>query len=172
VLLDVLGEYKGTLLVVSHDRDFLDRLVNKSWLFEGDGVITELVGGYQECKAWLSRKAPPLRGGGYRNAIPGGANAAGDIPPRSLTLAAPPQGGGKKLSYKLERELALLPEQIANLQAEIEQLTTQLAQADFYQRDPKGFADTTKRVGEAQAALTHAEERWLELEMMKSTAAS
>lgn len=158
VLLDVLGEYNGTLIVVSHDRDFLDRLVNRCWLFEGEGEITEIIGGYKECKAWLDAKPKKVVA----------AKVVAEKPVGERKSNAKPG----KLSFKLERELALLPEKIEALKREIAALEDELADTSLYKRNAVRFDEASRRLPAAQKELADAEERWLELEMMKEELAS
>jgi ATP-binding cassette subfamily F protein uup len=144
-LIDVLDEYEGTLLLVSHDRDFLDRLVNGVLVLEGDGTVEEYAGGYSD---WLARREPRDEPKERKRAAP---------------AAAAPQERAR-LSYKEQRELDGLPEAIERLSAEIEAARARLADPDLYARDAAGFTATTARLTAAEAEREAAEERWLELE--------
>ncbi len=150
LLEDLLADYEGTLLLVSHDRDFLDRLVTSTIAVEGDGVIDEYVGGYGDYLR--QRKAVSPRAAPRKIAV---------APPQP-----PPTAGARpvRLSYKEQRELEALPQQITAL----EQEKTRLEQA---MADPLRHAGgdriklqaSATRLGEVNAALAVAEERWLAL---------
>jgi len=147
LLEDVLGDYGGTLILVSHDRDFLDRLVTSVIAVEGGGDVAEYVGGYSDYVR--QRPARP---------------AAAPVPAGRTKEAAPrPKTAPRKLGYKQQRELEELPSRIEALTAEVAALEAALADAALYTRDPDRFAAKTDRLAAAQADLTAAEERWLEL---------
>jgi ATP-binding cassette subfamily F protein uup len=147
LLEEVLADYPGTLLLVSHDRDFLDRLVTSVIALEGDGRAAEYPGGYSDYLR--QRPAPP-------------EPQPKKAPPRPEPA---PRGQRKeRLSFKEQRELEELPGRLDALSAEIAALERRLAEPDFYGRDPKGFAAATARLGAATADRSAAEERWLELE--------
>jgi len=154
MLEDMLGEYAGTLLVVSHDRDFLDRIVTSTIAVEGDGDAVEYPGGYADYliqRRDSARRAPEPR----------------DKLRKNDSSAAEPTRNGKrqtKLSYKDQRELEQLPDRIAALEKEIITLEKILADPGLYQRDAKRFAAATDRLADAKTELDHAETRWLELE--------
>ncbi|HRJ60842.1 MAG TPA: ATP-binding cassette domain-containing protein, partial [Azospirillaceae bacterium] len=152
LLQEVLSDYDGTLLLVSHDRDFLDRLATSTIVLEGDGKATEYAGGYSD---YLSQRPPPAE-----------APAAAKSAAKPAAAAAQPKKAAK-LSYKDQRELDDLPAKIAKLEAEIAKLEAAMADAGFYARDPAGFAKTSARLEAAQGELACAEERWLELEALK-----
>ncbi|HEX3499118.1 MAG TPA: ATP-binding cassette domain-containing protein [Stellaceae bacterium] len=152
LLEELLADYDGTLLLVSHDRDFLDRLVTGVIVVEGNGVIDEYVGGYSD---YLRQRRPPpgVRPGAAKPAIKAaakpGARAAGSSPER--------------MSFKERRELDSLPGTIAALEAEKATLEASLADPAFYPRDRAGFEAASQRHREVIAALEGAEERWLSL---------
>jgi ABC transport system ATP-binding/permease protein len=144
LLEDVLADYDGTLLLVSHDRDFLDRLVTSVIAVEGDGNVAEYVGGYTD---YLRQRPAPLT-----------------KPPAksSAKPAARPQGRrADRLSFNEQRELDRLPAKIAKLEAERTSLEKSLADPAFYPRDRAGFEAATARHREVTATLAAAEERWL-----------
>jgi ATP-binding cassette subfamily F protein uup len=151
LLQEMLADYDGTLLLVSHDRDFLDRLVTSVVAVEGQGRVAEYVGGYSD---YLRQRPPPAP------VKPGKPAATGGVALPPAAKAPRPQ----RLSYKDQRELDLLPDRLAALEAEIAALQARLADAGLYGRDPAGFDQATARFGAAQAELARAEERWLELE--------
>ena len=156
VLEDVIGDYPGTVILISHDRDFLDRLVSGVIVPEGDGRWTEYAGGYSDMLAQrgadLKREQPALES---KKDAP--KPAASSIP------AAPKQ----KMSFKHKHALETLPKTIATLQAKVTDLQGKLADPKLYQRDRSGFEKITVDLGETQRKLVAAEEQWLELEMMR-----
>lgn len=160
MLEEILSNYNGTLILVSHDRDFLDQTVTRILAFEGDGYVENVIGGYSDyLKIRRKDKAlPPVKNKDKQK-------AKEDSPkPQEVEKPAPKR---KKLSYKYERELGQLPDKIDALEKEIAGYTEQLADADFYQRDPGGFHEVTKQLAEAEAKRDRYENRWLELEEMK-----
>lgn len=156
LLQEVLDEYEGTLLIVSHDRDFLDRLVNGTLVMPGDGSVREYAGGYSDyLRQSADERAEPAR-------------AAAKAAPRPAEAKAP----RARLSYKENRELETLPAEMAKLTKERDALEAKLADGSFYERDRAGFAAATRRIGEVRGALAAAEERWLELEMRREELAA
>jgi ATP-binding cassette subfamily F protein uup len=155
VLEGMVGEYAGTVLLISHDRDFLDRLVSSVIVPEGNGRWIEYAGGYTDMLAQrgadLSREAPkPV------------AKAVKE--PKAA--AAPPEKK-RKLSFNEKHALATLPKTIADLESEGRVLQQKLDDPDFFARDRVGFEKTTAALGAVQTKLAEAEERWLELEILR-----
>ena len=146
LLEEMLAEYEGTLLVVSHDRDFLDRLVTSVIAVEGDGKVEEYVGGYSD---YLNQRPPPVE------AV---------VAKPAAKAVEPPRPKAARLSYKETRELEELPARLETLGAEIAGLEARLADSGLYTRDRAGFDATTTRLDVARAELAAGEERWLELE--------
>ena len=163
LLQELLADYQGTVLLVSHDRDFLDRIVTSVLASEGDGRWTEYAGGYSDMLAQRRgrdlEKAPAPRRGG---AQAGGASSPDAVREGSVTT---PQR--RKLSFKEKHALDTLPETIGDLEAEIAELSKRLADPKLFVADPKAFTAATERLGAAQLELTAAEEQWLELELLK-----
>ncbi len=153
-----LMEYPGTLLVVSHDRSFLDNVVTSLLEFEGNGVITEHVGGYSD---WYGR-GNRLKDGEAIVVDRAQEKAAEKI----AEPASVPNKSSKKLSYKLQRELDALPADIEKLEASLAELQGITAGSDFYSQDNAYVTETLAKVDEVQAKLDAFEERWLELEAM------
>jgi ABC transport system ATP-binding/permease protein len=150
LLQEALGDYDGTVLLVSHDRDFLDRLVTSTIALEGDGTTIEYAGGYSD---YLAQRGP-------RETPVAAAPRKARVEPRE---AAP----ARRLGYKRERALAELPKKIEALHAEIASLQQALADPDLYRRDARSFAAKTARLAVAQAELEAAEMEWLELELLR-----
>ncbi len=156
LLEELLADYPGTVLVVSHDRDFLDRVATSILLAEGDGRFTEYAGGYSDM---VTQRGHGV--GGPDAPKPKPAKPA--APKERPKPAAPP----KRLSFHDQHALKTLPAEIAALEKEIGALQAKIADSGFYARDPKAFSAASARLGEAQTALAAAEERWLELEMRR-----
>jgi ATP-binding cassette subfamily F protein uup len=160
LLQDLLADYTGTVILVSHDRDFLDRLVTSVLAAEPDGRWTEYAGGYTDMLAQrkgadlAKRTIEPAR----KPTVPDG----GDPP------AIPPVAKSRrKLSFKDKHALENLPSEIDRLTAAISELEHTLAAPDFFTRDPAGFATGSDKLAELQATLRQAEDRWLELEALR-----
>ena len=161
LLQEVLDDYQGTLILVSHDRDFLDRLVTGVIAMEGAGQVLEVPGGYSDYlqfhQAALKRQRAAARGAPSSN----GQKSAKDQKPR----------GRSKLSYKDQRELDALPGKIDALSAEIATLEAALADPALFTEDPERFARVTEDLTKARDALSAAEERWLDLESAREALA-
>ncbi len=151
-----LVEWSGTLLLVSHDRVFLDNVVTSTLAFEGDGRVAEYVGGYED---WLrQRRKPVAEASGVRRDGTRGASAG--QPP---ALAAAP-GAAKKLSYKEQRELEGLPSRIEGLEAEQAALHAAVNGPEFYKEGADAIARTLARVAAVDAPRLAALAGWDELE--------
>ncbi len=151
LLQEQLAEYAGTVLLVSHDRDFLDRVVTSVIAAEGDGRWIEYAGGYTDM---LAQRGPAA-------AAPAAAPKPRSAPPpRPATTA-------RRMSFKDRHALQTLPTQIEGLHTEIARLGSVLADGSLYARDPARFAATAGALTAAQAALAAAEEQWLELEIQR-----
>ncbi|NVK38264.1 MAG: ATP-binding cassette domain-containing protein [Gammaproteobacteria bacterium] len=155
-----LMDYPGTLLVVSHDRSFLDNVVTSLYAFDGDGEISEHVGGYSE---WYARghrlKDEDVS---VRQQAKQAAQAKKEV--AQETVKPKP---AKKLSYKLQLELDGLPEIIEGLEAAVEALSAETSGADFYVKDTDYVTQTLAKLEQTQAQLDEKVERWMELEAMK-----
>ena len=165
MLQEMISDYQGTLIIVSHDRDFLDRTVSEIIAFEGDAKIEAHIGGYSDYHAAKKAKSPlPLREGarGRGNLVASSQDSPLPDPP--------PQGGREKkskMSFKFVHELEKLPGKIAALELEIETLKAQLSNADLYITSPEVFDRSSRRLATAQHELETSEHRWLELEEMR-----
>jgi ATP-binding cassette subfamily F protein uup len=166
LLEEVLDDYEGTLILVSHDRDFLDRLCTSVILMDGVGGAREYPGGYSDAV----RQAGGLPDGRPTERAPGKPAARA---PASKAPAPKPRGGSAgKLSYKEQRELDQLPERIAELEAEIARHEKTLADPELYASDPARFQQATDGLTAASRRLSEAEERWLELEDKRESLAA
>ncbi len=155
LLQELLGDYKGTILIVSHDRDFLDRVATSVIVSEGGGLWREYAGGYSDMVAQR----------GYGLSGPAPAPAA-----KPEKAEARPKGepqAKKKLSFNEKRALDLLPQRMDALRGEIDALEAKLGDADFAARDPSAFQAATNRYGELRAELERAEDEWLALEILR-----
>ena len=146
LLEELLIDYTGTLLLVSHDRAFLNNVVGSTIAFEGDGKVAEYIGGYDD---WLRQ----------RPEVPS-KNELEAEKPKQQKAAAP----GKKLSYKYQRELELLPARIEELETQIGSLQESMAAPEFYQQDAEVIAEQGNSLKQLQVELEQAYERWEELE--------
>lgn len=162
LLQELLSDYDGTLLIVSHDRDFLDRVVTASIFMPGDGTATEYAGGYSDMVAQRGE------GVAVSNATHAKAKTAKtDRGDKTAEFKAKPKSRTAKLSYKQSRDLEILPKRIEELTSEAEQLEKILADGDLYAKDPTLFQTTADKLEAVKAELAQSEERWLELEMLR-----
>jgi ATP-binding cassette subfamily F protein uup len=146
LLQEVIADYAGTVLIVSHDRDFLDRTVTLTLGLDGSGTVDIIAGGYAD---WEAKRRP-------RNT----PSAKSSSSPQS---APPPPTPAKKLSYKDQRDFDTLPGRIAEIEAAIARDEAALHDPDLYSRDPKRFDALTQAIEQARAEKDAAEERWLDL---------
>jgi len=157
LLEEMLANYPGTVLLVSHDRAFLDRVVTSCLVFDGQGHITDSVGGYSD---WVRRggrlQAPTVQG----NSKPTGM-AATPLKAKEKTKPA------VKLSYKIQRELDLLPGQIEELEAQLEALQIEIGHADFYSKGQDHVNARLAHLETQEAQLETCMDRWLEVEAMQ-----
>jgi len=149
LLEELLTDYDGTLLLVSHDRSFLDNVVTSTLVFEGDGHVGEYVGGYDD---WLRQRRAPQSKAPVQPAV-----TAQVVPARQSAVR-------RKLSYKDQRELDSLPQRIEALEAERAELERQVSSPGFYQQEQETVAGVTRRLQQATAELESAFARWEELE--------
>jgi len=165
LLEELVAEYSGTLLLVSHDRAFLDNVVTSTLVFEGGGVLNDYVGGYSD---WLKQRRPgkapapppstpplPPPGSAVRAATPAGVPAS-KTPARKM----------KKLSYKDQRELAAMPDRIAGLEAEQVRIEAKLSDPSVYRTSPDEAAAASKRLAELASELETVYQRWDVLESL------
>ena len=149
LLQEVIADYEGTVLIVSHDRDFLDRTVTVTLGLDGSGKVDIVAGGYED---WARRR---------RVQAPAQAKPKATAPTEERRPAP-----GAKLSYKDQRDLDRLPAEIERLEAEIAVVEDVLHDPDLYTRDPARFAQLTDRSAKLRGEKNAAEERWLEVAEM------
>ena len=159
LLEEILLDFDGTVLLVSHDRSFLDNVVTSTLAFEGNGQVREYVGGYND---WL-RQRPE------QNEVSKGkpqAKAA-DNKPDVAAIPEPAVKAKKKLSYKLQRELDGLPALMEEAEQALESLQEETSAADFYQQDHQVVTDTLAALQAQEQKVEELMERWVELEAMQ-----
>src|SRR5579872_4083240 len=156
VLEEMLGDYAGTVLLISHDRDFLDRVVTSVIAPEGNGRWIEYAGGYTDM---LTQRGADLK----REATKAQAPAE----KKEERPAAPASASRRKLSFNEKHALETLPNKMETLQADIARLQRVLDDPNLYAKDRKKFDDTSAAIARAHEELSAAEERWLELEMLR-----
>jgi ATP-binding cassette subfamily F protein uup len=154
LLEELLVEYEGTVLLVSHDRAFLDNVATSTLVFEGDGRLAEYVGGYDD---WIRQRPPPLTAEAPRPAAP--------LRPR------PKAERPRTLTFKERFELDALPARIEALDAEIEKLRAALADPEFYRTSGAEVAGVGARLTAAETELATAYDRWAELEAIREASA-
>ena len=154
LLQDALESYKGTILIVSHDRDFLDNTATSLLYMAGDGKVVEYVDSCSDLMRKLKEKEQKA------------AEAAKKTQEKTVKPVVKKEPAVPRMSYKDKRLLEMLPDEIAALENEIKTLEEKLARPDFYAADPAGFEKTAADLERAKAALDEKETRWLELEML------
>jgi ABC transport system ATP-binding/permease protein len=154
LLEEMLGDYPGTVIVVSHDRDFLDRVATSVIVAEGEGRWTEYAGGYSDM---VAQRGFGVTKPEIEKAQKSGRNAA-------MPSIAP---GKSKLSFKHKHALETLPRRIEQLTAEIARLNGLIADPALYARDPKAFAAASRDLAAAEVARSGAEDEWLKVEMLR-----
>ena len=150
LLQDLLSDYAGTVLLVSHDRDFLDRVVTSTLAHEGGGQWTEYAGGYSDM---LAQRTPLVVDAERRRVAP---------PAKAAAV--------RKMSFKAKQALDALPAEMEELRRRIGLLQAKLAEPGLYARRPAVFGKATEALQHAENALARAEERWLELELIREAA--
>ena len=182
LLEELLMEYPGTLLLVSHDREFLNNVVTSTLVLEGDGRVKEYAGGYDD---WLRQSAatrpPPEKGTGTSGTRSQSASSArhpsaagkgdrhlGDSEPVPFSARHPPRAPRpRRLNYKEQRELESLPERIATLEAELSQSHEAMADPSLYRRAPSEIVEAKARLQSLEQGIAEAYKRWEELETLR-----
>ena len=170
LLEQLLMEFPGTVLLVSHDRAFLDNVVESCLAFEGNGVVREYVGGYEDFVRqggkFLSAEEQ-LKARKQASENDTGVNTDAGVPAVETPAAdSKPAQKAKKLSYKLQRELDALPGQIEKLENEIAAMEAEMAAPDFYQQDSARVQERLQALTDLQGSLEQAFERWAELDSL------
>jgi ATP-binding cassette subfamily F protein uup len=154
LLQELIGDYEGTTLLVSHDRDFIDRCATQTVAMEGGGEATVYAGGWSDYRAQAGRSFADLEEPAAKPARK----------PAAPPAAAKPAARGARMSFKEEHRLEALPGEIERLEAEIAKLEGLLADPGLFEREPAKFRRATEMLEERQARLAGAEEEWLALE--------
>lgn len=149
LLEEILSDFSGTLLLVSHDRDFIDRTVAKILVFEGSGVIDEYLGGYTDYLIYNKKQPTKI------------------LAPVVKKSEQSIEKKSNKMSYKLARELEDLPSKIEKIKEEIDYIESLLSNANLYLEDSKRFTDLSARLVGLESELAESELRWLDLSIMK-----
>ena len=156
VLEEMLGDYQGTVIIISHDRDFLDRVVTSVIAPEGDGRWIEYAGGYSDMLA--------QRGGDLTREAARPATAGRE---KTSRPRAPSASSKRRLNFNEKHALETLPKTIVSLEAEIARQQRILDDPDLYNRDRAKFDRVSEALTKAQAELREAEDKWLELEVLR-----
>jgi len=166
LLEEVLSNYKGTVLMVSHDRAFLDNVVTSTLVFEGEGKVREYVGGYED---WIRQGGSPKLLGvteskGGKSALNSAVVEIVEDKPAPVAAPVAEEASKKKLSYKLQRELEMLPGQIDQVEQRMAEAQEEVNAAGFYQRPITETSAVLAKIEKLQGELDALVERWAELE--------
>lgn len=162
MLQEMLADYTGTVILVSHDRDFIDRTVLRTIACEGEGVVMEYVGGYSD---YVVQSAAFHQ---QRREKEAKATTAENIPVKEAA-PRPSSQRSAKLTYKQQRALELLPEQITAMEEKWVRLSGELEDSNLFASNPKRFEDITREMEQLRADITAAEEEWLEVATLAET---
>lgn len=157
LLQEVLDEYEGTILLVSHDRDFIDRVVTSVIYMPGDGSVSEHVGSYSDLLEKLKSKIPAKK-----------ENKKEALPKKEETPKSETKKTGR-LSYNQQRLLEILPDKISELEKQIGDTEAALSDSSLYTENPEKFDALTKQLEELKAELEKSENQWLEIEMLRES---
>ncbi len=157
LLEEIILNFDGTILLVSHDRTFLDSVVTSTLVFESKGELKEYVGGYKD---WLRQR--PAREDAAK-----AVNQKSEPSPKKTEAVAEATSKPKKLSYKLQRELEMLPAQLEEAEAALEAIQEETSAPDFYQKDHETVSAKLAELAEQEQQLEALMERWVELEAMQ-----
>lgn len=163
LLESLLVDYEGTVLLVSHDREFVDNVVTSSLVFEGDGIIKQFVGGYSDMRNWYDEKALSAKKMNEGVVIRTKNNVEREKPVTSASTVS-----HKKLSYKDNKELEDLPKKIEKMEEEQKGLQLQISTSDFYQKDAEVTQPVLDKLTTIEQLLSVAYKRWDELESLQN----
>jgi ATP-binding cassette subfamily F protein uup len=158
LLQEVIADFDGTVLIVSHDRDFLDRTVTVTLGLDGSGKVDIIAGGYAD---WEAKRKP-----GHKPAKTAQQPAHDRATPAQHPIAPSKPAAATKLSYKDQRDYEILPKRIEELEAAIAKGEALLSDPALYAKDPQKFATISQGIANARAEKDAAEERWLMLAEM------
>ncbi|GAA64077.1 ABC transporter ATP-binding protein uup-1 [Pseudoalteromonas sp. BSi20311] len=159
LLEDIINQYQGTVLIVSHDREFIDNTCSSVWAFEGNGKVTDIVGGYSDYEAYTNYLAEQQK-----------QQQQQPVKKVEKTEPTPVKSNNKanKLSYKLKLELEQLPNKMEQLEAELEKQQERVSHEDFFKQDSDITAKELNHLAQLESDLEAAFERWEELEELKN----
>ncbi|MDX1727597.1 MAG: ABC transporter ATP-binding protein [Pseudoalteromonas tetraodonis] len=159
LLEDIINQYQGTVLIVSHDREFIDNTCSSVWAFEGNGKVTDIVGGYSDYEAYTNYLAQQQK-----------QQQQQPVKKVEKPEPAPVKNNNKanKLSYKLKLELEQLPNKMEQLEAELEKQQERVSHEDFFKQDSDVTAKELNHLAQLESDLEAAFERWEELEELKN----
>lgn len=159
LLEDIINQYQGTVLIVSHDREFIDNTCSSVWAFEGNGKVTDIVGGYSDYEAYTNYLAEQQK-----------QQQQQPVKKVEKPELAPVKSNNKanKLSYKLKLELEQLPNKMEQLEAELEKQQERVSHEDFFKQDSDVTAKELNHLAQLESDLEAAFERWEELEELKN----
>ena len=160
LLEDIINQYQGTVLIVSHDREFIDNTCSSVWAFEGNGKITDIVGGYSDYEAYVNYLAEQQKN------QPQQATKKVEKAPAAPVVKA--EAKGNKLSYKLKLELEQLPNKMEQLEADVEIQQAIVSDVDFFKQDSDITAKALNHLAKLESDLEAAFSRWEELEELKN----
>jgi ATP-binding cassette subfamily F protein uup len=163
LLESLLVDYEGTVLLVSHDREFVDNVVTSSLVFEGNGIIKQFVGGYSDMRNWYDEKALSVKKMNEDVVMRTKNNVEREKPVTSAST-----GSHKKLSYKDNKELEDLPKKIEKMEEEQKGLQLQVSTSDFYQQDADVTQPVLDKLTTIEQLLSVAYKRWDELESLQN----
>jgi ATP-binding cassette subfamily F protein uup len=158
-----LADYSGTLILVTHDRAFMDNVATQSLAAEGEGLWKEYAGGYTD---WLAQSAFAAGAG----APAAKTDKRGSAPKEGVADPRSPRTGRQRLSYTEQRELDALPAQIESLEADQNELQSSMSSGDYHRRGGAQIQQDRVRLEQIEAALARSFERWAELEARKGAA--
>ncbi|KTF18319.1 ABC transporter ATP-binding protein [Pseudoalteromonas sp. H105] len=160
LLEDIINQYQGTVLIVSHDREFIDNTCTSVWAFEGNGKITDIVGGYSDYEAYITYLAEEQK---KQAVTPAKTAVKDDSKSQNKT-----ETKGNKLSYKLKLELEQLPSKLEQIEKAIEDQQVVVNDADFFKQDATITSQALNHLAQLESDLEAALERWEELEDLKN----
>lgn len=159
LLEDIINQYQGTVIIVSHDREFIDNTCSSVWAFEGNGKVTDIVGGYSDYEAYISYLAEQ-----EKQAVQPAEKKVEKQP----TPVAKPAAKTNKLSYKLKLELEQLPNKMEQLEADVEAQQNVVGDPDFFKQDSDITTKALNHLAQLESDLEAAFERWEELEELQN----
>ena len=160
LLEDIINQYQGTVLIVSHDREFIDNTCTSVWAFEGNGVITDIVGGYSDYEAYANYLSQE-----QKKQLTTPAKKEAVVAPAPVAKA---DNKSNKLSYKLKLELEQLPSKLEQLEQALEAQQVVVNDADFFKQDASTTTKELNHLAQLESDLEAALERWEELEDLKN----